>query len=523
MLGVIRMEPSQHLPDMHLVAHVLGEIRPSTYHVHEHLGVGVEVLHDVRADAPEGTSQTLKEGRGYSAGYLEKCEDAIRLSSAQRGGARPSLGVSWLFSGCPDTIDVHADASTIPADAPSVKDGGPWTLETCRAFARRADGLLSRVLQPGSYSVALHLDEKAVHVQAESVALCIDGRVGFNSIRETMARMAPDFEPLNAAARESQREAEAVRAAKDERLLAAGKKPKKRRKWRDRGAAALYLNSAAQMRLVHDVYADAFAEFGIVRGKGGARQHHEKVDRAKAMDAKLRAVRSEEERARVEAERTRAEAERARVETEQRRAESEALTSRRDAIKAAVDDLSKDVVALDTEAERARERHDRDALAAEEARKKRAHEEAVGWGLLRSAGRKALRKIEQRTAERDAAIRERDAVIVERDEAQSLAHRWKEHAAKLEMKLSAMTLRYEELKARVERFKRSAFVAGVRSAARPVRAVLARLGVTAEASPRVRSLLEALDSGSETALGAVEKESRGPVRAVDGPSTDRRH
>ena len=45
-LGVIRMEPAKRLPDGHLVDHVRGLTRPSTHHLHPHLGVGVEVLRD---------------------------------------------------------------------------------------------------------------------------------------------------------------------------------------------------------------------------------------------------------------------------------------------------------------------------------------------------------------------------------------------------------------------------------------------------------------------------------------------
>ena len=86
-LGVIRMEPAKRLPDGHLVDHVRGLTRPSTHHLHAHLGVGVEVLRDdpVAFDAA--------------------CRRTAELAAAQRGGRAPSL--SWLLAiGGVDTIDV---------------------------------------------------------------------------------------------------------------------------------------------------------------------------------------------------------------------------------------------------------------------------------------------------------------------------------------------------------------------------------------------------------------------------------
>ena len=59
-LGVIRMEPAKRLPDGHLVDHVRGLTRPSTHHLHAHLGVGVEVLRDtLRFVLPPGNACRL--------------------------------------------------------------------------------------------------------------------------------------------------------------------------------------------------------------------------------------------------------------------------------------------------------------------------------------------------------------------------------------------------------------------------------------------------------------------------------
>ena len=65
------------------------------------VGVGVEVLeYDRQA-------------------YALAERHAADTASVKRGGKPPSLGVSWLFAGGPDTDDVHHDESTIPADAPA--------------------------------------------------------------------------------------------------------------------------------------------------------------------------------------------------------------------------------------------------------------------------------------------------------------------------------------------------------------------------------------------------------------------
>ena len=109
--GIIRMEPAKRFADGHLVDHVRGLTRLSTHHVHAHLGVGVEVLRD--------------DPLAFDAA----CRRTAELAAAQRGGRAPSLSVSWLFAiGGVDTIDVHADASTIPPGAPAtLAEGRPWT------------------------------------------------------------------------------------------------------------------------------------------------------------------------------------------------------------------------------------------------------------------------------------------------------------------------------------------------------------------------------------------------------------
>ena len=319
--GVIRMEPAKRLPDEHLVAHVLGEVRPSTHHAHEHLGVGVEVIHDVREEAEPDDPQTLAEGRPYTAEYQAYCGRTAQLAAEQKGGKAPSLSVSWLFAiGGVDTIDVHADESTIPADAPAtLAEGRPWTLADCRDFMRHCDErILSRVLLPGAYTAALHLDEKAVHVQAEGPAIVSDGqggyRIGNNAVREAVARLALGFDEANARARAKLAEREEQAVAEEERLLAADPDAQlpKRRRWIDKGEDHVYLTASAQMRLVHDLYAEEFARFGVERGKGGAMRHHERVDRSKAMEAKLRAVQREAEAAKVRAESAEQRAEEAR-------------------------------------------------------------------------------------------------------------------------------------------------------------------------------------------------------------------
>ena len=108
-LGIIRMEPAKRLPDDNFVDHVRGLTRPSTHHVHAHLGVGVEVLRD------------------DPAAFDAACRRTAKLAAAQRGGRGPSQSVSWLFAiGGVDTINVHADASTIPPDAPAtLAEGRP--------------------------------------------------------------------------------------------------------------------------------------------------------------------------------------------------------------------------------------------------------------------------------------------------------------------------------------------------------------------------------------------------------------
>ena len=277
-LGVVRMEASREPPSAALVDHVAGRTRPPSALLREHLGIPFEVLEE---DAHS---------------FAVACVRARELASEKRGGRAPSLGVSWIFAGGPDTDDVHRDASTIPDDAPAtLAEGRPWTLADCHEYARECQALLEEAMPGEARVVALHLDEKAVHVQAEMPALVGD-RVGNKTVRESMARLAPGFAKQNVRARKKLAEREAKTAHRDEAERAAGRKPKRRRRWVDKGSAHCYLDHHAQLRLIHDVYAERVARFGIVRAKGGARRHHERVDRSKAMDARAASVQREIER-----------------------------------------------------------------------------------------------------------------------------------------------------------------------------------------------------------------------------------
>ena len=289
--GVIRLEATRDLPDRALVKHVLGLRRPASAFVRPQIGVAVVRISDAGAHVETSRSDLRKEVRAFR----EAERRARDVAAAQRGGKRPSLAISWLLAGGPDTDDVHADQSTISADSPAtLAEGRPWTLADCLDYGRTCHHLLREALPSGRWIGALHLDEKAVHYQAEMVGIVVDEtgktRVGNAVIRESLARLAPDFAAENARIYEKLRRREAAAEKREAAARAAGGTPKKRRRWIDRGPDHPYLTAEAQMRLIHDLYAVRFARFGIVRGKGGRKQHHERVDRGKAMVAKLTAV-----------------------------------------------------------------------------------------------------------------------------------------------------------------------------------------------------------------------------------------
>ena len=469
-LGVIRMEPAKRLPDDNLVAHVRGLTRPSTHHVHAHLGVGVEVLRD------------------DPAAFDAACRRTAELAAAQRGGRAPSLSVSWIFAiGGVDTSDVEADASTIPPDAPAtLAEGRPWTLDDCRDYLGECDALLAQVLLPGSYVLALHLDEKAVHVHAEGPAIVRgpDGteRIGNNAVREKLASLAPGFAEANAKAHTKLREREANAAAEDERARAAGARPAKRRRWIDKGPNHVYLTAAAQMRLVHDLYAERFARFGVERGKGGRKRHHERVDRSKAMDAKLQAVEREEQALREQV-----------TELEQNRADVERKTDRQ-------------MELLDL------------------AREKRWEEEAPD--NARAAQR--LQRMVHLEQHQSTLERERDAAVGERDEAkrqtaaqqEAAAAVVREHDAAVEVRDQALREVHEaegllaELRGRIDRT-----LALLESLIRAVDAVLRRARrEAAELAATIQEHLTAVAEAAEQrrqAEAEAEKSRTGAERAKE--------
>ena len=113
-LGVIRCEPSREPPSPALLQHVQGKSRPPSAMERFHLGVDVECH------------------RPASEAFDAAVADARAVVANKRGGRPPKMGSSWLFSGCPDTNDVHLDDSTIPPDAaPTLAEGRPWTLADC--------------------------------------------------------------------------------------------------------------------------------------------------------------------------------------------------------------------------------------------------------------------------------------------------------------------------------------------------------------------------------------------------------
>ena len=278
-LGVIRLEPSREPLAGALIAHVVGDIRPATAHVRKHLGLGVEMF----KPSAEDLAAAVREVR--------------ELAAEKRGGKAPHLGLSMLMAGGPATDDVHFDASTIPDDAPAtLPEGRPWTLADCRRFVRRQRELVLEALPGATVVSALHLDEAKVHGHHETTAVA-GGRVGNLAVREAFARIAPGFAEANAAARKRLAAVERAAAERDAAAKAAGQKVKRRRRWKDQGPDHCYVDHREQLRLVHDLYAQRFSDFGIRRGERGKRQYHERVDRAKGMEAKAEAIRRETEAA----------------------------------------------------------------------------------------------------------------------------------------------------------------------------------------------------------------------------------
>ena len=377
-LGVVRFEPTRDAPSPALVDHVAGRTRPASAYIREHLGVDVETIE------PSAVQVEAELAR------------ARAILAAKRGGRRPHLGISWLFAGGPATDDVHADESTIPADAPAtLAEGRPWTLADCRRFHQRTRKLILEACPDAADHLvsSLHLDEKAVHSQHEMIAMT-GGRVGNQGVREALVRLAPGFAEANAAAR-----ARLVEKEEKAKAKAAGK-GKRRRRFRDKGAHHVYVDHHEQMRLVHDLYAERFADFGIVRGPGGKRQHHERVDRGKGMEAKRRAIERETERA------------------ERRLDQIERDCQTVADLKEQRDKLGREVGA---QLEQAREQRDREVDAVAAAREQREREEAAGWGPLRKHGRELLakhaREIRGVEAQRDAARADLAKRTEERDRA----------------------------------------------------------------------------------------------------------
>ena len=280
-LGVIRLEPSREPLEGALIDHVMGKTRPATAHVRAHIGIDVETI------AP-------------SAEKLEEARRAAReLASQQTGGKTPHLGMSMIMGGGWPTDDLHADETTIPADAPAtLAEGRPWTLDDGRRwFWCQRELVLEAVPEAKEELVSsLHLDEQKLHGHHELTAVA-GGRVGAAVIKERFARIAPGFEEANARAYARLKARERAAAERDAAAKAAGKKLKRRRRWVDRGLDHCYVDHREQLRLIHDLYAERFADFGIVRGESGKRQYHERVDRAKGMEAKRQAIQREEERA----------------------------------------------------------------------------------------------------------------------------------------------------------------------------------------------------------------------------------
>ena len=479
-LGVIRMEPAKRLPDDNLVDHVRGLTRPSTHHVHTHLGVGVEVLRD------------------DPAAFDAACRRTAELAAAQRGGRAPSLSLSWLFAiGGVDTIDVHADASTIPPDAPAtLAEGRPWTLDDCRDYLGECDALLAQVLPTGSYVLALHLDEKAVHVHAEGPAIVRgpDGteRIGNNTVRERLASLAPGFAEANAKAYTKLREREANAAAEDERARAAGARPAKRRRWIDKGPNHVYLTAAAQMRLVHDLYAERFARFGVERGKGGRKRHHERVDRSKAMDAKLQAVEREEQALREQV-----------TELEQHHADVERKTDRQMELLDFAREKRWEEEAPDNA--RAAQRLQR-MVRLEQLQSKLERERDAAVGERDEANRQAAAEREAIAAvvrERDAAVEVRDQVLREVREAEDLLAELRGRIARTWALLESLTRAVDAVLHRARR-----------EAAELAATIQERLTAVAEAAERQRQAEAAAAKSRTVAEQAKEEEVAATEKAA---------
>lgn len=324
--GIVRLVATRGTPSMRLVRHVTGDIRPPTAYARMWLGgVGVEVLgRDGRDDISGDQAAMARLMRGFhTAARL-----ATKLDARKRGGKPANLGMSVLFTGGPEVNDVHRDESTIPDDAPAtLAEGRPWTLSDCREYAGECQSLL-RDACPGAWCiVGLHVDETSVHVHGEMPALVRQSdrtyRIGNAAVREGFARLAPSFPKENERIRQAAIAREAKAAAGDAAAVAAGRKPKPRRRFIDKGPDAMYLGAEAQMRLAHDAYAHRMARFGIERGRGGGKAYAVAIDRGKGMRAKLEAM----ERDRREAER---ESEEARAAAETARAEEEAARARAD-------------------------------------------------------------------------------------------------------------------------------------------------------------------------------------------------
>ena len=305
--GVVRLHPTRDVPDKKVLRHIAGLQRPATAKIRPELGVGVYVGVEGEggfrwvARGPDGLGFPFAENRAAVLRYRAAERRAREVAARQRGGKRPNLGMSMLFGGGPDTDRIRAHESSIGDRWPAkLADGRPWTHAVALEAATVVRDLVREALPREEFAIALHLDEKSWHVQLEMPALTVDAdgteRVGNAAIRERFARLAPGFEAANRAQYEKLRAREAAAQRRHEvaceRARAAKKRlPKRRgRRWIDHGPDAVYLTHEAQMRLIHDLYADRMEQFGIVRGRGGRKQHHERVDRDAGMRAREESI-----------------------------------------------------------------------------------------------------------------------------------------------------------------------------------------------------------------------------------------
>ena len=263
---VFRMETRDDLPGGDLGRHVRGETRPETAFKRPDLPAWVPLI-DNPVLATEQAARAMRAA----------------LDARPPGGKRPAKCIDLVF-------DLRVLCNHVDPNPDESDDHPPevWTLGDVKRWAREVLDLVKETCPDAPIaSACLHLDENSVHVHIELAPIARDGdkvRLGNAPIREALARKSSRFEKANARAKESARKKAEAATEK------ARKEGKTARAFREK-PDGVYLGFKEVMSIAQDTYFEHIGQsWGLERGKRGSKRLHQKVDRSKGMEQKLRSL-----------------------------------------------------------------------------------------------------------------------------------------------------------------------------------------------------------------------------------------